>query len=123
MTRAVEEWVGKTDDTTAPPRVRLRVWDRCEGKCHACGRKIGAGERWTLEHLIALINCGENRESNLCLTCCNCLPEKNAADVAEKSSVAKSRKKHLGIKPAKRPWPKRPMGQRYTPNVKQLDEL
>lgn len=24
MSRSVEEWVGKTDDTEAPPRVRLR---------------------------------------------------------------------------------------------------
>lgn len=88
MPRSVPEWVGKTDDTPAPPRVRVRVFERCERKCGQCGRKIRPGENWTLEHVIALINSGQNRESNLGVTCDWCLPEKNAADVAEKSKTA-----------------------------------
>lgn len=98
MSRSVELWIGRSDDTPAPPRVRLRVWERCEGKCHACGRKIRAGECWTLEHLVALINNGRNAEDNLCLTCSNCLPAKNAADVSEKAKVYAIRSKHLGIR-------------------------
>lgn len=106
MTRTVAEWIGKTDDSTPPPRVRLRVWERCGGRCHKCSRKILTGEKWVLEHLQALINGGENREGNLGLTCCNCLPGKNAADVAQKSKTATIRKKHLGIrKPKSRPMP------------------
>lgn len=97
MSRRVKEWIAKHDDQAVPPRVRLRVFDAKSGKCHKCGRKVHAGEPWTCEHLIALINGGQNRESNLDVTCCNCLPEKNAADVAEKSKVADIRKKHLGI--------------------------
>lgn len=97
--RAVDEWIGKTDDSVPPPRVRLRVWDRFKGLCHSCTRKILLGERWTLEHIIALINGGENRESNLGLTCSNCLPVKNAADVAEKSATAETRKAHILPKP------------------------
>ncbi|MEP0323253.1 HNH endonuclease [Bauldia litoralis] len=109
MSRSVSEWIGATDDTAIPPRVRLRVFDAKGGKCHSCGRKIAAGERWTCEHLIALINGGENRESNLDITCDWCLPSKNAADVAEKSKVASLRKSHLGIKerkPGFRGWRK-----------------
>ena len=106
MSRSVELWIGRTDDTPAPPRVRLRVWERCEGKCHRCGRKIRAGERWVLEHLKALINGGRNAEDNLCLTCCNCLPIKNAEDVAEKSKVYAIRSKHLGLR-KKSTFPKR----------------
>ena len=34
LSRSVPEWIGKTDDTPAPPRVRLRVLERCEGKRH-----------------------------------------------------------------------------------------
>lgn len=98
MPRSVEEWIGRTDDTPAPPRVRLRVFERCEGKCGRCGRKIGAGEKWTLEHVIALINGGANREGNMDVTCDWCLPAKNAADVAEKSKVANVKAKHLGIR-------------------------
>lgn len=93
--RSVEEWEGDTDDTPVPPRVRVRVFDRCEGRCHRCTRKIHAGERWVLEHLKALINGGRNAEDNLCLTCENCLPEKNAEDVAEKADIYAKRSKHI----------------------------
>lgn len=103
MTRSVEEWIGKTDDTQAPPRVRVRVFERCQGACGQCGRKIRAGESWTLEHLKALVNGGANRESNLGVTCSWCLPAKNAADVAEKAIVYRKRAKHLGIKRTSRP--------------------
>jgi 5-methylcytosine-specific restriction protein A len=95
LPRSVTEWIGKTDDTPAPPRVRVRVFERCEGKCGQCGRKIRPGEGWTLEHLIALINSGENRERNLGVTCNWCLPEKNAADVAEKAKTYAVRSKHI----------------------------
>jgi 5-methylcytosine-specific restriction protein A len=110
--RSVEEWVGRTDDTPVPPRVRLRVFDAHGGRCHLCGRKIRVGEVWTCEHLIALINGGQNRETNLDLTCCNCLPIKNAADQAEKSDIADKRKKHLL---PKEPHPnfRRPEGYKY----------
>lgn len=100
MARSVPEWKGRTDDTQAPPRVRARVFERCGGKCHRCGRKITAGENWTLEHVIALINGGRNAENNLSVTCDWCLPEKNAEDVAIKAKSAKVRQAHIGIRPA-----------------------
>lgn len=119
MSRAVPEWVGRSDDTQAPPRVRLRVWTALKGLCGQCGRQIRAGESWTLEHITALINGGENRESNLGLTCCNCVNGKNAADVAEKATVARKRSKHLGIKPKGRGWAKAPPG--YNPWTRRID--
>ena len=117
MSRSTEEWIGRDDDAHPPPRVRLRVWECEGGRCHACTRKISVGETWTLEHRIALINGGENKERNLCLTCCNCLPAKNAADVAEKSKVAALRKKHLGIKHTSRPM----AGSRNSPWKRKMD--
>jgi len=105
IARSVPEWVGATPDTPAPDRVRVRVFDRCEGRCDTCSRKIAAGETWTLEHRKALINGGQNRESNLGVTCNWCLPEKNAADVAEKSRTYRKRAKHLGVKKPSRPMP------------------
>lgn len=117
MARKVAEWRGATPDTAIPPRVRVRVFDAKGGRCGQCGRKIAAGERWTNEHVIALINGGENREKNLGVTCDWCLPEKNAADVAEKSAVYEKRAKHLGVrlKPKHR-WPSRPFAsQRRSP--------
>lgn len=103
--RKVEEWTGATPDTRAPDRVRLRVFERADGRCHRCDRKIRAGDKWTLEHLVAIINGGPNAEGNLGVTCSWCLPGKNAEDVAEKSLVARKRKKDLGITKAKRPIP------------------
>lgn len=107
MARSTAEWIGKDDNTPIPDRVRLRVWDRCKGLCHRCGRKIrGAIEKWVCEHLIALINWRAtdeaphgNREGNLGLTCENCVAPKNAEDVAEKAEVAATRKAFILPKP------------------------
>lgn len=52
MTRSVPEWVGKTDDTKVPPRVRLRCFEREGGICHLSGIKIRAGDSWELDHKI-----------------------------------------------------------------------
>ena len=43
MPRSVPEWVGRTDDTPVPPRVRLRVLERFGRRCdptHGCGRPL-----------------------------------------------------------------------------------
>lgn len=99
MARSVAPWVGKTDDTAIPPRVRLRVWDREEGKCHRCRRDIPADDAWIIEHRQALILGGANAEPNLCLSCSWCKPVKDAEDAAAKSKTAAVRSKHLGIRP------------------------
>lgn len=98
--RAVEEWVGATADSAVPDRVRDRVFTKAERRCTICRRPLRAGEKWTCEHVIALINWREteaephgNRETNLGVTCCNCLQPKNAADVGEKSRVYEKRLK------------------------------
>lgn len=102
MSRAVPEWVGKTPDTPAPPRVRLRVFQSHGGICHIAKRKIAAGEPWQLEHVKALINGGENRESNLAPALTDKHREKTAEDLAEKSAVYRKAAKHRGIRPRPR---------------------
>ena len=96
--RSLPEWIGKSDDQTPPPRVRLRVFEAKGGKCHRCTRKIRPGESWTCEHIVALCNGGANRESNLDVTCKWCLPFKNAQDVSEKSKVYRVKKRHNGLR-------------------------
>jgi 5-methylcytosine-specific restriction endonuclease McrA len=107
VSRSVDEWVGATDDTAIPDRVRLRVFLRFHGVCHCCERKITTGETWVCDHMQALINGGENRENNLAPLCDWCDKRvKTPADVAEKSRTYRRRAKHLGIKPRKaRPMP------------------
>jgi 5-methylcytosine-specific restriction protein A len=97
MTRSVPEWIGKTDDTPAPPRVRLRVFEAYGGKCHISGRKIEAGDKWDLDHIIALANGGENRESNLAPALKAEHQKKTRADVAQKAKDRRVRQKHIGI--------------------------
>jgi 5-methylcytosine-specific restriction protein A len=100
MTRAVDEWIGKTDDTAIPARVRLRVFEAYKGKCYRSGRKILAGDKWQLDHIVALINGGEHRESNLAPILDAEHKAKTRDDVSTKSKTARMRAKHLGQ------WPK-----------------
>jgi 5-methylcytosine-specific restriction protein A len=121
MTRSVEEWIGKTDDTPIPPRVKLRVFETHGGVCHLSGRKIRAGEPWDCDHVKALINGGANRESNLAPALRDKHREKTAEDVAEKAIIARQRSKHLGIAKPKHRWPSR--GFNGGPTAKQLRSL
>lgn len=101
MSRAVSEWIGKTDDQRVPPRVRQRVFDRDGGKCHLSGRKIEAGEAWELEHIQALILGGQHRESNLAAALVDPHKRKTAAEMKVKAKIAAVRQKHIGVtKPA-----------------------
>ncbi len=95
MARKLEEWIGATDDTRAPPRVRQRIFDDCSGKCHICGVVI-IGKKWALDHVTALVNGGENRQSNLKPVHITCHAIKTASDVAEKAKIAAVRGKHIG---------------------------
>ena len=107
MPRSTPEWVGKTIDTQVPPRVRVRVYERDGGRCKGCGRKLQVGEAFITDHMVALINGGENRESNLQTLgakCCN--PHKTRQDVKQKADTARKRAHLLGVGPKKgRPVP------------------
>jgi 5-methylcytosine-specific restriction endonuclease McrA len=102
MSRAVEPWVGKTDDAKVPPRVRIRVFEREGGRCWISGRKIMPGEKWELDHKVALINGGRHSEDNLAPALVAPHRQKTAEDVSIKSKTARMRAKHLGQ------WPKSP---------------
>jgi 5-methylcytosine-specific restriction endonuclease McrA len=114
--RTTDEWRGATADSAIPPRVRLRVWDACGGRCAICARKLRAPDRWDLDHKVALVNGGEHREGNLQVACSWCHAEKTAADVAEKARTAAVRKRHLGIRP-----PSRMPGARSSKLKKKID--
>lgn len=104
-TANLKEWIGKTDDSAIPPRVRLRVFERHHGICHLSGRKIASGEPWDCDHVVALVNGGSHRESNLAPALRDKHREKTKADVAEKATVYRKRLKHLGVRPKGRPMP------------------
>lgn len=117
MTRSVEEWVGKTDDAKIPARVYARVFERHEGCCYLCKRKLLLRREWELDHIVALANGGAHAETNLAPACTGCHSVKSKADVAEKSKVAQVRKKHLGLKKPKNPMP----GSKASPWRRRMD--
>lgn len=104
MTRSTKEWIGKTDDSQPPPRVRLRVFLRHNGICHIAGRKIEPGEPWAVDHVVALVNGGENRESNLAPILVDKHKAKTRDDVAIKAKTYRKRKANYGIRTRSR-WP------------------
>lgn len=98
MTRPIPEWIGAKPDTVIPPRVNLRAMDRQGGRCANCTRKLGmAGEPVEYDHVVALVNGGENREANVQALCAMCHRAKTDTDVAEKSRVNRKRAKHHGF--------------------------
>ncbi|GAA0212685.1 5-methylcytosine-specific restriction endonuclease McrA [Brevundimonas nasdae] len=102
MTRTVDEWVGKSPDSPIPARVRARVFEAHGGRCYLSGRKIAAGESWECDHVIALVNGGENRESNLAPALREPHRQKTTRDVGIKSKIARIRAKHIGTWPESR---------------------
>jgi 5-methylcytosine-specific restriction protein A len=96
--RTVPEWIGKTPDTKVPDRVRDRIFQREDCICHLSGRIITDGELWDLDHVQALVNGGEHRESNLKPALRDKHREKTSSDVREKSIIARKRKAASGIR-------------------------
>ena len=101
--RKTDEWKGKTPDSMPPKRVRLRVFNRYGGECHISGRKIRPGDDWDLDHVIAICNGGENRESNLRPALRVEHRKKTAGDVSQKAKDDRIRAKHIGAVPKKEP--------------------
>lgn len=128
MSRSVNEWVGRSDDSKIPDRVRQRVFDRDDGICHICKLTIKVPyETWQADHVVALINGGENRETNLSPAHSPCHIGKTAIDLKEKSKVAKIRAKFTGVKRAKsglsRPkLPKPPISKPLPPRRNMYEE-
>jgi 5-methylcytosine-specific restriction enzyme A len=107
MTRGTPEWIARSDNAAIPPRVRLRVFERYDGRCQCgCGRKIASGEAWDLDHTLALINGGKHKESNLRPLLREHHKAKTREDGALKSRSYKRRIRHHGLQKAKgRPLP------------------
>lgn len=79
--------------TRLTPQQRAKLFLDRGGKCHKCGRKLRAGDKWIDEHIQALENGGTNDWSNRGITCSWCFPVKNREDDA---IAAKTR--HVAVK-------------------------
>lgn len=98
MPRKTPEWIGKTDDSKCPREVLDRIFIREGGRCHICGGKIHAGEKWDGDHVIELWEGGENRESNIKPAHKEtCHKKKSAKGAAKRAKEKRVRQKHNGI--------------------------
>lgn len=98
MSRSVPPWTSSTDDQSIPIRVRLRIFDRFDGRCAKCTRRLIGGE-WDLDHIVALANGGSHSEQNLQPLCkIPCHSQKTKQDVAEKARTYRKRKRNIGVK-------------------------
>ena len=105
MTRTVSEWIGKSDDAAIPDRVKDRVFERAGRKCQCCKVEIRVGMGWQCDHVVALVNGGEHRESNLHCLCGPCHGLKTKLDVAVKAKGYATRSKLYGHKRSSSPMP------------------
>lgn len=96
--REVPDWKAKRDDEAIPPRIKARVFQRYDGICPKCTRKMEPG-KWQCDHIVALVNGGKHEEGNLQPLCTSpCHSQKTKADVAQKSKDYRVRAKHNGIR-------------------------
>ena len=112
MSREIPEWIGKDDNTAIPPRVRFRVLLAHGSRCYKSNREIRPGDSFQIDHVRALINGGENRESNLAPILGDAHKVKTRADVEEKSKTYRMAAKHAGT------WPKSPRPMQGRPFAK-----
>lgn len=73
-----------------------RVFARCGGRCQGqCNRKLGPGDRYDLDHIIALELGGTDDEDNLQLLCDGCHALKTKGDHSTAGHVRRSYTHHV----------------------------
>ncbi|MDP3492786.1 MAG: HNH endonuclease signature motif containing protein [Hyphomonadaceae bacterium] len=102
MSRTVPEWQGASDDADIPARVKLRIWERCGGRCGLTGRKIMPGDARDYDHITPLWLGGRHAESNLHVVLKDAHKEKTKAEATVRAKINRVRAKHLGIYPPSR---------------------
>jgi 5-methylcytosine-specific restriction endonuclease McrA len=81
-----------------PQTVFDRLWDRQEGKDAITGLPFTASDQVVRDHIVPLIDGGENRESNLQLIALKTHKLKTAREAMERAKVRSVRGKHRGYK-------------------------
>lgn len=99
--RAVPEWIADHPDQTIPKLVKLRIFDRCDGRCGITGKKLRPGE-FDYDHIKRLRDGGEHRESNLHVVWRPKHREKTARENSDGATADRIRAKHLGLEQPKR---------------------
>lgn len=112
--RPVPEWVADHPMQEIPKRVKLRIWERCDGRCHITGAKIDAlRDDWDFDHIKRLADGGEHRELNLAPAFREKHREKTGQENSDAAKADRVRLKHIG----QWPKPRRPLkGRGFAPS-------
>jgi 5-methylcytosine-specific restriction enzyme A len=112
MARTLPEWIGKTDDSMPPDRVKDRIRERQGNICAVTGVPLRPGVKVQYDHIVPLWLGGSNCERNLQAITEEAHKQKTKAEATVRAKCNRTRKKHLGIKKSKSPltsprWKKR----------------
>lgn len=78
------------------PKARAKIFAAREGRCHICGEKITASEKWDLDHIIALGISGDDSDGNLAPAHIACHRRKTSKADVPAIAKAKRMEKRLG---------------------------
>lgn len=105
-----------------PPRRRNRsnkeraqIFLAGNGRCHWCGDKILAGERWQGDHVRPLCFDGADVIANMLPIHVRCHKRKSAGEVKALAKAYRIINKRLGVGRRKRKIPSRPFPKRIYP--------
>lgn len=85
---------------------KLKAWDRAEGRCEECGRKLGPAEPAQYDHRIACDLGGDNSADNCVVLCRACHTAKTTGeDMPRIVRSRKARARHANADKTKRPLP------------------
>jgi len=65
-----------------------------DGRCHSCKRRLGPGDKWDLDHVIALAKGGSDDDDNLAPCCEPCHSLKTRDDVSETAAGKRNYVRH-----------------------------
>ena len=99
-----------------PPKVKLAAWERSNGRCESCQRVLVSGDI-NYDHIIPDGSGGEPTLDNCSVVCRGCHGAKTVRDVVVIAKGKRVRRRHLGIKHTKRPFP----GGRDSPWKRTID--
>ncbi len=99
--RTVDEWIGKTDDSAVPDRVKLRIIERQGNKCAITGQAFRAGDKIHYDHRTPLWLGGKNAESNLQAVIDSAHIAKTKTEATVRAKINRIKAKALGIRKQK----------------------
>ena len=81
---------------------RLAILKANNHVCHLCGGGIQSGEKWEIEHVIALELSGDDSDENCRPAHAKCHKAKTVQDAGDIAKAKRREVKHNGAKPAPR---------------------